>query len=80
MTSLLRAAPWKVLRSSKDSGQVKASRLLYKSEGLVDTQIKETFLSLFTADEESSCINIIISFKQSICRTQQQTVQFEWKT
>lgn len=80
MTSLLRAAPWKVLRSSKGSGKVKASRLLYKSEGLVDTQIKETFLSLFTADEESSCINIIISFKQSICRTQQQTVQFEWKT
>lgn len=51
----------KVLRNSLLSGQVKASRLLYKSEGLVDTQIKETFLSLFTADEESSCINIIIS-------------------
>ena len=51
----------KVLRNSLLSSQVKASRLLYKSGGLVDTQIKETFLSLFIADEESSCINIIIS-------------------
>lgn len=38
-----------------------AARLLYKSGRLVDTQIKEMFLNLFTADGESSCINIVIS-------------------
>lgn len=59
MMSLRQAAPWKC--SKTVYWVVTAARLLYKSGRLVDTQIKEMFLNLFTADGESSCINIIIS-------------------